>query len=389
MANIPTWSRRERSPSQAFPVVLEARVVVGSGGGPDKTILNSPRFLPEYRTLCVYMHPPEDLGFEQIRRKALIWEAPLIAISDRGPWDWNVVSHCLDICRKEKVSIWHGHDYKSNALGLFLRTFWPMKLVTTVHGWVHHTRRTPLYYFIDRLCLPRYDQVICVSEDLYEAARNSGVPPGRCTLIENGIDTREFCRRHDALDSKSRFGVRSERLVLGAVGRLSPEKGFDLLIQAVHRLLRMGQNVELWLLGDGPEKDRLARLIENLGLGDRVQLLGYVSDVRERFEAMDVFVLSSLREGLPNVLLEAMALEVPVAATRVAGVPRVIDDGVNGLLLEPGSVDALTGTLAQFLADAALRERLGKAGRQTITDRYGFAARMERIRRLYDELLQR
>src|SRR6202035_1145414 len=80
VANVSTWSRRQRGPIQASPVVLEARVVVGSGGGPDKTILNSPRFLPEYRTLCVYMHPPEDLGFEQIRRKALIWEAPLIAI---------------------------------------------------------------------------------------------------------------------------------------------------------------------------------------------------------------------------------------------------------------------------------------------------------------------
>ena len=389
VANVSTWLRRERCLSHTFPVVLEARVVVGSGGGPDKTILNSPRFLPEYRTLCVYMHPPEDPGFEQIRQKALIWEAPLIAISDRGPWDWNVISRCLDICRKEKVSIWHGHDYKSNALGLLLRNFWPMKLVTTVHGWVHHTRRTPLYYFIDRLCLPRYDQVICVSEDLYEAARDSGVSPGRCTLIENGIDTQQFCRRHKGLNSKGRFGVPSDRLVLGAVGRLSPEKGFDLLIQALHHLLRMGHNVELWLLGDGPEKDRLTALIEELGLGDRVRLLGYVSDVRERFEAMDVFVLSSLREGFPNVLLEAMALEVPVAATRVAGVPRVIEDGVNGLLLEPGSVDSLTRTLTQVVGDAALRARLGKAGRQTVTERYSFAARMQRIRNLYDELLLR
>jgi glycosyltransferase involved in cell wall biosynthesis len=390
VANLPVWFQRKGVPFQpSNPVVLEARVVAGSGGGPDKTILNSPRFLPRYRTLCAYMHPPEDPGFEQIRRKALTWDAPLIAISDRGPWDWKVVSQCLDICRKEKVSIWHGHDYKSNALGLLLRSFWPMKLVTTVHGWVHHTRRTVLYYYVDRLCLPHYDQVICVSQDLYEAARSSGVSPSCCTLIENGIDTQEFCRRHNGADAKSRLGVASDRLVLGAVGRLSPEKGFDLLIQAVHRLLHMGHNIELWLLGDGPEKAKLAKLIGDLGLDDRIRLLGYVADVRERFEAMDVFVLSSLREGLPNVVLEAMAMDVPVLATRVAGVPRVIDDGVNGLLMESGSVDSITQALIRILGNAPLRERLGTAGRQTVTTRYSFAVRMQRISSLYDQLLQR
>jgi glycosyltransferase involved in cell wall biosynthesis len=363
-------------------VVLETRVVAGSGGGPDKTILNTPRFLTAsgYHTICAYMHPPGDPGFEQLRRKADRCAAPLVSVPDRGPWDWRVVRLLLDICRREQVAIWHGHDYKSNALGLLLRRFRPLRLVTTVHGWVHRTMRTPLYYGIDRLCLPFYERVICVSEDLKERCLRSGVPASRCVLIENGIDAEEF----------SRWTTRApggHRLVIGAIGRLSAEKGFDVLIRAVGQLLQRGSDVELLIAGEGDDRPRLEALIAELGLAQRVRLLGYRSDPREVYEALDVFALSSYREGLPNVLLEAMSLEVPVVATRIAGIPRLIRDGENGLLVEPGDVNALADRLAQLLAAPELRSRLGQAGRATIEVGYSFAARMDRVRALYDDLL--
>src|SRR5438128_1223741 len=139
---------RTGSARGAKQVVLEARVVTDCGGGPEKTILKSPAFLRDagYRTVCAYMHPPGDAGFEQIGRKARLYQAALVSVPDRGPWDWHVALRLLEICRRERVTIWHGHDYKSNAFGLMLRRVWPMRLVTTVHGWVKHTRRTPLYY---------------------------------------------------------------------------------------------------------------------------------------------------------------------------------------------------------------------------------------------------
>ncbi|MFL5244368.1 MAG: glycosyltransferase family 4 protein [Gemmataceae bacterium] len=371
------------------PVVLETRVVAGSGGGPDKTILNSPRFLwsAGYETLCVYMRPPRDPGFESLRAKALLWQAPLIEVDDRGPWDWQVINELLTICRRERVSIWHGHDYKSNALGLLLHQFWPMRLVTTVHGWVHQTRRTPLYYWIDRFCLPRYDKVICVSPDLLEKSVACRVPRERCVLIENGIDTDEFMRGQKTAEAKENLGIPPSRLVIGAVGRLSPEKGFGLLIEAVEKLLSSGLNVSLLIVGEGDCRQALESQIRTLGRGDRIQLLGYRADTRAIYEAMDVYALSSLREGLPNVLLEAMALEVPVVATRIAGVPRLITHGDNGLLVEPGSVEELARALTGVINDESLRHKLAKAGRQTIEARYSFRARMERIRALYDQLL--
>jgi glycosyltransferase involved in cell wall biosynthesis len=372
------------------PTVLHARVVRGAGGGPDKTILNSPRSLlgSGYRVLCAYLHPPGDPGFEQLRDKARLWGAPLLPIPDRGPLDWQVLPQLLAICRKERVSVWHGHDYKSNLLGLLLRRFWPMRLVTTVHGWVQHTRRTPLYYWIDRICLPRYERVICVSEDLAEQSVACGVPPDRCVLIENAIDTAEFSRRLPVEEAKKRLGIPPGRLVVGAVGRLSAEKGFDLLIRSVARLLKRGMDLELVIVGEGDQQAPLQALVESLGAGERIQLLGYRSDTRGVYEALDLFALSSLREGLPNVLLEAMALETPVVATRIAGIPRLIRDGENGLLVEPGDEDALTQGLTRLLEDAELRARFRSAGRRTVEARYSFEVRMQKVRALYDGLLQ-
>ncbi len=373
-----------------MPLVLHTRVVTGHGGGPEKTILNSPRFLIPfgYDTLCAYLHPPQDPGFAVIEARAKQLAAPFVGIEDRGPLDCRVVRRFLEICRRKKVTIWHGHDYKSNALGLLICRFWPMRLVTTVHGWVKFTRRTPLYYWIDRLCLRFYERVICVSEDLYQDAIAHGVKPSRCTLIENAIDPYQYQRTLAIAEAKRRCGVSAERLLIGAVGRLSAEKDFPGLIQAAHQLLADGYDLELMIIGDGDQRGELESLISSLQRRERFHLLGYRSDMIDLYQAMDVFVLSSLREGLPNVLLEAMAMGIPVVATRIAGVPRLVEDGVNGLLVAPGNTAELASVLARILGSPDLRHCCADAARKTIEQSYSFERRMQKVRAVYDELLK-
>ncbi len=373
-------------------VVLDTRVVCGTGGGPEKTILNSPRFLRSdgYQMLCGYMHPPRDPGFEHLLHRAQELQAPLISIPDRGPWDWNVVRELVQICRQERVAIWHGHDYKSNALGLLIRRYWPMRLVTTVHGWVRFSKRTPLYYAIDRMSLPYYERVICVSQDLEDRCLKAGVSADRVVLIENGIDTAQFRRKLARPEAKRALGVPAGRLLIGATGRLSPEKGFDLLIEAVSLLLGAGHDIELHIAGEGDDRARLEQLIARLGHGDRIKLLGFKRDLSLFYEALDGFALSSLREGLPNVLLEAMALEVPVVATRINGIPRLVRDGESGRLVEAGSVEALAGGLRDLItSDPGRLGALGVAGRRVVERDFSFAHRMHKIARLYDEMLGR
>jgi glycosyltransferase involved in cell wall biosynthesis len=371
------------------PVILDARVVTGSGGGPDKTILNSPRYLGPlgYRNICAYLHPPDDEGYEAIRANAARYQAPLFSIPDRGPWDWRVIGELLATCRREKVAIWHGHDYKTNALGLLLKRFRSLRLVTTVHGWVKHTSRTPLYYKLDQMCLPRYERVICVSDDLLEACLECGVPEKNLVLVENAIDATDYRRIRTVAEAKHALGFPTDAFLVGAVGRLSQEKGFDVLIRAVAGLVRKGEDVHLVIVGEGEERTALERLAGELGLKDRVRLPGWQTDVRGYYEAMDAFALSSHREGLPNVVLEAMALEAPVVATRVNGVPRLVQDGRNGLLVEPANTDALMTALLALVRNPGLCDLFRAAGLRTVEGRFSFATRMQKMKQIYDELL--
>ncbi|MDZ4821772.1 MAG: glycosyltransferase family 4 protein [Planctomycetota bacterium] len=378
----------ELKPS-AKHTVLEVRVVTGTGGGPDKTILNSPRFLRQYgyETICAYMRPPNDAGFDVLRQRAKQWDAPLIEIDDRGPLDYRVFRSLLQICRENNVTIWHGHDYKSNAIGVILRRFWPMKLVTTVHGWVRRTMRTPLYYAVDRLSLRFFDKVVCVSEDLVEKSVQAGVPRSKCVLIENAIDTEYFQRTMSREESRKKLGVEPSRLLIGAMGRLSAEKGFDRLIQAASRLIADGMDFQLVIAGEGAEHDKLAELIRESGHTDRIRLLGFCQDTLLFHQALDIFALSSLREGLPNVVLESMAVANPVVATQIAGLPRLIQTGSEGILVPPDDVDALYQSLKELIASPETRQSMGACARSTVEQRFSFARRMELFRNLFDEML--
>lgn len=374
-------------------VVLHTRVVTETGGGPDKTILMSAPFLADsdYWLLAAYMHPPDDVGFESIRARAKALHSPLVGVPDRGPLDGGVLRKMLNLCRRYNVTIWHGHDYKSNMIGLMLRPFHKMKLVSTVHGWVKHTTRTPLYYAVDRWALPYYHHVICVSEDLAQRIEKLGVSPDRISLIHNAIDEQMFQRTHAPAQSPLRHESHTPdgRLVLGAMGRLSAEKGFSLLITTVGELIAEGLDIELWIAGDGDQRKELEAQINASSLNDRVKLNGFVSDTVAWHAALDGFVLSSLREGLPNVVLEAMSMRTPVVATRIAGIPSMIDDGQTGLLADPGDRATLKQAIRRLVTDVQLRQSLAEQGRSLIEREYTFTTRMQRVRRIYDQVLDR
>jgi glycosyltransferase involved in cell wall biosynthesis len=378
-----------RASMNDLPLVLHARVLSGSWGGPDKTVLSSPRFLEgRYRCLCAYLRHPRDPEFSSLAEFAASQGADLVALDDFGPLDLGVLRRVSDLCRERGPRIWHGHDYKTNVLGALVRRRFDVRLVTTAHGWVTRSWKTPLYYALDRWSLRAYEVVLCVSEDLRRACLDSGVAPDRCLLVPNAIDTELFRRRRSVAEAKAARGFPAERTLLLAMGRLSPEKGFDLLIDAVAQLLREGMDVELWIAGQGPREEALRSRAERLAAAGRIRLVGFRRDVRELLEAADVFVLSSLREGLPNVVLEAMALEVPVVCTSVAGVPALVEHRSTGWLVEPGSASELAAGIRALAEAPELRAALALEGRRRIERNHGFAARMRRVMEIYDRLLE-
>jgi glycosyltransferase involved in cell wall biosynthesis len=369
--------------------VLHVRIVTGAGGGPEKTILNSARHFSgtRYRETACWIHAPGDPGIALLEARAKESHCPFVAIADPHPFDVRTLARMASLCRERSIRIWHGHDYKSNLFGVLLARLCGLSLVTTVHGWVHHTARTPFYFAVDRFSLRRYAQVVAVSTDLYAECRELGVPEDRLTLVENAVDTEEFKARANHGSAHHRPAQR--RLVVGAVGRLAEEKGFHLLVEAVERAVDAGADLELRIAGEGDEEPRLRARIAASRHGDRMRLLGYRTDVRALFEEMDVFALSSIREGLPNVVLEAMAMEVPVLATRCGGLETFGRDGEDMLLVAPGSAEELERGLLRLATDAPLRARLARTARARVEREFSFARRMERFVGIYDRALAR
>lgn len=370
------------------PFVLHTRVVTGTGGGPEKTILNSPRFLTEHGidSACLFMRPPGDPGFATLEQKAAACNAEIIGIDDNGPLDRGVVKHCVRVCRDRNVTVWHAHDYKSNAIGLLVKKQHPMHLVTTTHGWVRKTWKTPLYYAIDRFCLKRYQQVVCVSQDLHDACRKLRISDERLHLIDNAIVADDYDLSEATPAERAAFGVTDGRVLLGACGRLSEEKGFDLLISAVSNLAKQGMDVGLIIVGEGHLREQLQHQIDDAGMQDRITLAGFLSDPRQLYRAIDLFVLSSLREGLPNVVLEAMASGRPVLTTKVNGIPRLVTDNENGLIIDCGSTDQIESGLKRLISAPDLAKALAAAGRRTVEQQFSFRKRLERMVQVYDNL---
>lgn len=376
------------APAKTTPIVVaHARIVSGTGGGPEKTILATPRHLAgsRYSAFALYLHAPGDPGIAVLERRAAESGCELVLVPDPHPFDPRTLKQLVGIARERKVGIWHGHDYKSNFYGLYVAKKLGIPFVTTMHGWVKPSWKTPLYFAIDRWCLRRARAVMAVSQDLYDAALRARVKPLLLSRIENGIDTAHFQRRCPPEQGELRR-QRPARCVVGAVGRLSIEKGFDLLIRACEQLFAQGHDFELWIAGEGDQEASLRAQIAASPHHARLRLLGFQEDTRALFENFDVFVLSSLREGLPNVVLEAMALELPVLATRCGGLAEFLRDGQDARLIEPGSVEALTRGLAELLGSTGLRQQLASQARARVVSECSFERRIQAEIAVYDAL---
>ncbi len=370
------------------PKVLHVRVMAGSGGGPEKTILRTPRGVDpsQFRVAAAYIHPHGDPGIESLRAEAARLDCPLHTIAERGPLDPRTPARLLKLCRELNVTVWHAHDYKSDALGLLLRTFHPMKLVTTVHGWTDETARVRLYRRIDNWCLRHYDRVMTVSQPIADAVQTIGVDPARLSVIPNGIDLGEFTRTRLTHTAKLTVGLDPSRPTLGVIGRLSVEKGVDRLLIPIAELRNRIPNLQVQIIGDGPQRVELQTIGENLGLESVIHFRGWQSPLQKWYEALDAVVLPSRTEGMPNVVLEAMAMAVPVAATDVGGVRDLLDNGDCGTILA-ADPHAWSDDLFTLLTKTPRRHRIATAARQHIESQYTFARRIERELAIYADVL--
>ncbi|MEM4402525.1 MAG: glycosyltransferase, partial [Candidatus Caldarchaeum sp.] len=228
-------------------------------------------------------------------------------------------------------------------------------------------------------------KIICVSEyDRQLALRFQVASREKLVVIPNGLEPEPFRAPTERRALRVQLGASDAVGIVTMVGRLAPPKDFETLITAWEGLKAPGW--QLWIVGEGPLRLRLEELVHAKGLDERIKFLGERRDVPDILKASDIFVLTSRWEGMPLTLIEAMLAGLPVIATRVGGVPELVEDGVTGLLVPPKDALTLRSALERLLSSAETRQRMGEAGRHRALEHFTVEQMINRVRVLYHDL---
>ena len=295
--------------------------------------------------------------------------------------------------KKSNVRIIHTHKYKDTILAAPAAKLCGIPhVVRTVHGLREpfdglQAFKMSCYEAIERTvhrsCV---DSIIGVSSQIAARYKADG-EVSRVTCIRNGIDLEGKSVQVNRWQIRKDLGIDSETCLIGTVGRLTPVKGITYLLQAARILLRRGTNVKVLIVGEGSIRQDLLTQTHDLGISDNVVFLGHREDTDALLQAMDIFVLPSLSEGIPMALLEAMAACRAIVASRVGGVPEIVEDGVEGFLVEPMDVNGLVERCGQLIESPELARKMGEQGRKRVERDFSATAMADRVALVYKELV--
>jgi len=283
----------------------------------------------------------------------------------RGKFDFRTIRELRKFIQQKKIDIVHSHGYKANVYS-FLASYGLSTLhVATCHNWLGDESKMKFYAALDRFFLRKFDKVIAVSENIKQKNIESGVSAEKVTVIQNGISLNRFDNCQSGKDIRKELGITDRSAVIGAVGRLSSEKGHRILLIAGKAIFEQFPEAIFIIVGDGPLKRELQREFNS----SSIIFTGIRNDIPDLYRCMDFLVLPSLNEGFPMVILEAMASKLPVVATRVGEVPLLINRE-NGILVEPGDVEGIKQALFYLLENRVIAKGMGQKGYQRVKDHF-------------------
>lgn len=284
--------------------------------------------------------------------------------------------------RANNIQIIHAHTRTTQVLGHLLGKKFGIPYIATCHGF-YKTR------FFRRMFGCWGDKTIAISQPVKEhLIKDFKVKEENIHLIHTGIDVDRFSLKSQAPNLKLREELKlGDEPVIGIIARLSPEKGHNCLVEAMPAVLREFPLVKLIMVGDGREKQALKELVIRLGLEKNILFIHSVMQTADILPALDIFVMPSLSEGLGISLLEAMATGLPVVGTRVGGIPSLIKDKENGLLVEPGDSSALAIAILELLKDKDMALALGSNARDFVRDKFSLKDMGLNVERVYLECL--
>jgi glycosyltransferase involved in cell wall biosynthesis len=293
-------------------------------------------------------------------------------ISCKGQIDLSVPKSIRELAISTKADLVHAHGYKGDIYNYFAMRGSSTPFVSTCHTWYDNNPVVTFYGKADRLVLRGYDAVVAVSDEVKQRLLKAGVREERIHMVRNGIDLRPFDNASPSLPAAL---LPDHPPIVGLIGRLSIEKGVDIFLQAAARVLAVLPSTQFVVVGEGPDRDKLEALIDQLKIRENVSMLGRRNDMPSVYASLNIMVSASRNEGLPIAILEGMASGLPIIATPVGDVPSVIHDGLTGLMVPPENPESLASQIVDLLRNPARQQQLGAAARKLIEDDFS-AARM-------------
>jgi glycosyltransferase involved in cell wall biosynthesis len=309
------------------------------------------------------------------------------------------VARLARLIQRTRPHILHTHTAKAGAVGRLAAVASgvarPPIVLHTFHGHVlrgyFDPVRTSAFRGLERLLARTSTALLTVSPEVRDDLVELRIAPRkRFAVVRLGIELADRVCADAGRRAETRrlLGVHPERFVVGWIGRMTEVKGTDDVLLAFRQLRERGVDACLCLVGDGPDRSAVERRAHELGIMRNTLFLGFQRDVAPYYAAFDALLLPSLSEGTPVSAIEALAAGRPVVATRVGGVPDVVRDGDDGVLVEPGRVDELASALARLAADPELRRRMGASGRERVLGRYAVGRLVDEMDLLYRSLLE-
>ena len=360
-------------------------------GGPGKTILETVSHIDKSLfsvSIGVFRNgsePGETPFISEARNRGIT----VHEIRSRGRYDPLIVREIISLLKKLKIDILHTHEARSDLLGCLAGKISRTPVVTTMHGWIANSRRQETITKIDKWAARFFNRVIVVNAPMRDALLKEGIPAPIISVLHNCIVKENYYRDHETGYISQCVGREIGSPVIGTLGRLSPEKGHGDFVEAAAIVISKGYKAHFVIVGDGPEAGKIDGMISEKGLGHSVIMTGYLRDPRRVLQDFDLMVLPSYSEGLPNVVLESLMMEVPVISTAVGGVPDIIRDGQEGVLIPPGDPGTMARTIMDFLDDPEKYKRWRVKGKKIVEDRFDFKNRTRILEKIYTEIMER
>ena len=300
-----------------------------------------------------------------------------------------VMLRFISLLKREKVDILHTHMYTASRFGRIAGVIAGVRvMIATDHGRDPWKKWWDIAF--DRIMIKRTALRIGVSQDLVDIIKMcENPPPEKLAMIPNGVDSERFkCGEGERNRVRAEFGIADDEILVGAVGRLVDPKAFHILIEAVSLLARRMPRVRLVLVGDGNLRPELEKQAADLGVPGLVLFAGMRMDIPAVLSAIDVFTISSKSEGLPVSLLEAMVAGRPIVTTKVGGIPEVVGDHQEALLVEPNNPTALADAIAEVILNPEPAAQRARLAQEKATSEYSVAATVRTLEQVYCRLLE-